>query len=87
MADRAETVIARGRTVVTAAVLKKRLEFTAIVSTNDTITLSELTTINSAHLAKQSDGSEISCSIAGNVITVAGLGLTDVPIIGFAIGV
>ena len=87
MADRPETVIARGDLVVTAAVLKKRLEFTATVSTNDTITLGDLSTINSAHLAKQSDGSEVTCTVATNVITVTGVGLTDIPVVGFAIGV
>jgi len=87
MADRPETVVERGDVVVTPAVVKKRLVFEATVSTNDTITLGDLSTINSAHLAKKSDGSEVTCTIATNVITVTGAGLTDVAVVGFAIGV
>ena len=87
MADRDETVVERGDVVVTPAVVKKRLVFEATVSTNDTITLGDLTTINSAHLAKKSDGSEVTCTIATNVITVTGAGLTNVAVVGFAIGV
>jgi len=87
MADRDETVVERGDVVVTPAVVKKRLVFEATVSTNDTITLGDLTTINSAHLAKKSDGSEVTCTIATNVITVTGAGLTDIAVVGFAIGV
>jgi len=86
MVERAETVIERGDIVVTAAVLKKRLVFEATVSTDDTITLGDLSAINSAHLAKKSDGSEVTCTIATNVITVTGAGLTNVPVVGFAIG-
>jgi len=87
MVERTETVIERGDIVVTAAVLKKRLVFEATVSTDDTIKLGDLTTVHSAHLAKKSDGSEVTCTVATNVITVTGAGLTDVPVIGFAIGV
>ena len=86
MADRPETVIERGDIVVTSATLKKRLVFEATVSTDDTITLGDLTAINSAHLAKKSDGSEVTCTIATNVITVTGAGLTNVAVVGFAIG-
>ena len=87
MADRPETVVERGTVVVTEAVLKKRLVFEATVSTDDTITLGDLTTINSAHLAKKSDGSEVACTTATNMITVTGVGLTNVPVVGFAVGV
>jgi len=86
MADRPETVIERGDIVVAAATLKKRLVFEATVSTDDTITLGDLTAINSAHLAKKSDGTEVTYTIATNVITVTGAGLTNVPVVGFAIG-
>jgi len=86
-ADRPENVVERGEVVVTPAVVKKRLVFEAIVSTDDTITLGDLSTINSAHLAKKSDGSEVACTILTNVITVTGVGLTDIPVVGFAIGV
>jgi len=87
MADRSETVVERGDIVVAAATLKKRLVFEATVSTNDTVTLGDLGTINSAHLAKKSDGSEVTCTIATNVITVTAVGLTDIAVVGFAIGV
>jgi len=87
--DRTETVVDRDLIIVTetAAITKKRIVFEATVSTSDTITLDDMTTINSAHLAKKSDGTEVTCTIATNVITVTQAGLTNVAIVGFAIGV
>jgi len=89
LVDRTETVVDRNEIIVTqtAATTKKRIVFEATVSTSDTITLDDMTTINSAHLAKKSDGSEITCTIATNVITVTQAALTNVAIVGFAIGV
>ena len=83
--DRAEIVIEKGKIIVTEASVKTRLIFEATVSKDDTITLADLSTINSAHLAKKSDGSEISCTVATNVITVTGTA-TNILVIGFAIG-
>jgi len=87
MTVRSAKVVERGTIVVTEATLKKREVFETKVSTDDTIPLGDFTTINSAHLAKKSDGSEVTCTIATNVITVTGAGLTDVDVVGFAIGV
>jgi len=86
MVDRAETVTSSRRVIVTDAVEKKVIEFEATVSTDNTITLNDLTTINGAALLKKSDGSAVTCTVATNIITVTAASLTDVPVIGEAIG-
>jgi hypothetical protein len=86
VADRTEVVEASKVVIVTDAVTKKVLQISTSVSTNDTITLSDLTTINGAALLKRSDGSAVSCTVATNVITVTQATLTDIPIVGIAIG-
>jgi len=53
-------------------------------STNDTITLSDYTTILGCCLMKN-DGSSIAHSISGNVITITEAGLSSVDLNGFAI--
>ena len=83
--DRAETVVSRREFVKTVEVRKKIIEFEATVSTNDTVTIGEVTTVASAHLAKKSDSSEVTCTVATNVITVTGTGLTNVDIVGVAV--
>lgn len=87
VADRKETVESSKVVTITDATTKKVLQFEATVSTDDTITLSDLTTINGAALLKRSDGSAITCTVATNVITVTQAATTDVPIVGIAIGV
>ena len=83
--DRAETIVHRSEYIKTVQVVKKRLEFEATVSTNDTITIGDVAAVGSAHLAKKSDGSEVTCSVATNVITVTGAGLTNIDVIGYAV--
>jgi hypothetical protein len=76
--------------VVTEAITKKRMVFEVAnpgVSTDDTVTLGDFTTIASVHLCKKSDGAEIACTKATNVITVTEAALTNVAAIGFAVGV
>jgi len=87
VADRAETITSSREAIITAATTKKVLTFEATVSTDDTITLSDLTTINGAALLKRSDGSAATCTVATNVITVTQAALTDVVIVGIAVGV
>jgi phosphotransferase system IIA component len=84
--DRAETVTSSKQTVVTAAVEKKYITFEAIVSTDDTITLGDFTTVLGAALLKKADGSAITCTVATNVLTVTQATTTNVPIVGFAYG-
>jgi hypothetical protein len=84
--DRAETVTASKQTVVTAAVEKKYITFEATVSTDDTITLADFTTVLGAALLKKSDGTDISCTVATNVLTVTQATTTNVPVVGFAYG-
>ena len=86
MTDVAEIVTSLKQTVVTAAVEKKYMTFEATVSTDNTITLGNLTDILGAALFKKSDGSVVTFTETTNVITVTSAGLTNVPIVGFAYG-
>lgn len=86
VADRAETVTSNRQTILTAASTKQIIVFEATVSTNDTITLSDITTITGAALLKRSDGSAVTCTVATNVITVTQATLTDAVVEGIAIG-
>jgi len=86
MVDRQETVTSSKQTVVTAAVEKKYITFEATVSTNDTITLGDLSDILGAAVLKKSDGSAVTFTEATNVITITQAALTDVPVVGFAYG-
>jgi len=72
--------------IVTAATVKKNLTFAATVTTNDTIPIVDVTTLLGASLMKTADGTAVTCTIATNVITVTGAGLTDVPVLGTAYG-
>ena len=84
MTVRGYTPLSKTEYTKTALVKKKIIDFDSIVSTSDTIPISELTALGSAHLAKKSDGSEVTCTVATNIITVTGAGLTDIAIVGSA---
>jgi hypothetical protein len=86
VADRAETLTTSKEVIVTAATVKKFLTFEATVSTNDTITIQDLTTLLGAALMKRADGTACTCTIATNVITVTQAALTDAPVLGMAYG-
>jgi len=86
MVDRAETVKSSRQIIITQAVTKKIIDFDATVSTNDTITVSDLAAVNGATLMKQADGTAVTCTVAANIITVTQATLTDVPVVGEAIG-
>jgi hypothetical protein len=86
MAVRTATSTSLKQTVVTPAVEKKYETFETPVSTDDTIPRGNFTTLAYAKLCKKSDGSDVTCTTATNVITVTGAGLTDVPVVGFAYG-
>jgi hypothetical protein len=86
LTDRAETVTSSKQTVVTPAVEKKYVTFEATVSTDDTITIGDLASILFATIVAKSDGAEMDCSVATNVITVTQVGATDEPVVGFAYG-
>jgi hypothetical protein len=84
MTVRGYTPLSRVKYTKTAQVQKGVVDFETTVTTNDTIPISEFTALASAHLAKKSDGSEVTCTVATNVITVTGAGLTDIPVVGSA---
>ena len=86
MADRSETVTSSKQTIVTAATEKKYITFEATVSTDDTITLGDLADILYVKLCKKSDGSDVACTEATNVVTVTQAATTNVPVVGFAYG-
>jgi len=69
------------------APVKKYMFFTAEdVTTADTITLSELTSIDIAYLIDRSAGSAVTFTNATNVITITGA-YADIDIVGIAVGV
>jgi len=63
--------------------------YTVQVSLNDTVTLSDFaddSALKKAVLMKESDGSEVTCSVANNVVTVTGSG-TNMNCVLFAFGI
>jgi hypothetical protein len=86
LADRPETVTSSKQTVVTPSVEKKYITFEAEVSTDNTVTLGNLTSILYVKVCKKSDGADVTCDKATNIVTITGVGLTDVPVVGFAYG-
>ena len=86
MGEISETVTGSKTTVVTAATEKKYITFEATVSTDDTITLGDLTDILGAAVFKKSDGSSVTFTEATNVITITQAALTNVAVVGFAYG-
>ncbi len=75
------------QTEVTAAVTKKYVTVEAkAINTSDTITINELSTILGNAFFKKSDGSSVTTTVAGNVITVTSVGLTSVDLVGFVYG-
>jgi hypothetical protein len=81
MTARGYTAISKTQYTKTALVEKKVLVVEATVSTNDTVPISELTAVASAHVAKKSDASEVTCTVATNIVTITGAALTDVPVV------
>lgn len=86
MVDCPETVTSNRQAIITAATTKQIVTFEATVSTDKTITLSDLTTVNGAVLLKRSDGSAVTCTVATNVITITQASLTDIVVVGIAVG-
>ena len=71
---------------VRQALVRKSLFFTAEdVSTDDTITLGDLTTINDTYLIDRAAGTAVTFSKATNVITITG-SYSDVDVVGIAVG-
>jgi len=87
MVDRAEYVISLETIVVTEAVTKKEMKFRVPqISTGDTVTLNNFTTIAGAYLCKESDGATVAFTKAANVLTVTEAALTNIPVRGYAYG-
>jgi hypothetical protein len=87
MVDVAESVKLLESFVVTEAVKKIRGIFEATVSTTNTVTLDDLTTIANALISKKSDGSNVAFTKATNVLTITEAAQTNVPVTIFAVGV
>ena len=84
MTVRGYTPLSRTKYVRTTEVKKGIVDFESTVTTSDTIPISEFTAIAGAMLRKKSDNSAVTCTVATNVITVTGVGLTDEPVVGSA---
>ena len=87
LTDVAERASQLGSFLVTSEVRRKFVPFEApAVNTSDTITISDLTTIQDVALVKKSDGTVCTRTFATNVITVTQT-LAAVDLVGVAIGV
>ena len=84
-ADRSEVVIIKQEPVTTTS-LKKYVCFDVTMSTNDTVTIADLSSIDSASLVNLTDGLEDTCTIATNVVTLTQSGITNVRYVGLAVG-
>jgi len=79
MVDRTETII--------AIVTKYRyVTFEVTMSTSDTVTLPQFTTIQGVALFALNDGLEDTATISGNVVTLTQSGETDQAYVGIAVG-
>jgi hypothetical protein len=85
MVVRTATIVGTKEIVHTAAVMKRRIDFEATVSLNDTVVIADIATLLNAAIFKKADGAAITCTVATNVITVTGAS-TDAAIIGVAYG-
>ena len=82
MADQAETTIALiAQSTGTGAGL-----FTATVTSNDTVTLSNFTDVLNVYVVRLSDNSEATATVATNVVTITQAGLVTDKILIFAQG-
>ncbi|MCJ7506343.1 hypothetical protein MUP05_07755 [Candidatus Bathyarchaeota archaeon] len=84
MTVRGYTPLSRVKYTRTAQVQKGVVDFESIVSTNDTIPISEYTAIAGAMLRNKSDNTVVTCTVATNIITVTQATLTDEPVVGSA---
>ena len=84
MTVRGYTPLSRVKYTRTAQVQKGVVDFESILSTNDTIPISEYTAIAGAMLRKKSDNTVVTCTVATNIITVTQATLTDEPVVGSA---
>ena len=80
-------MVDRSIELVTRQKLIRYITFEGEVSTSDTITLNDFSSISNAALFKLSDGSSVTYTKATNVITITTISLTDEKIFGVAIGV
>jgi hypothetical protein len=81
-----KTVSSSKKIVVTPATEKKYVVFEATVSTGETVTIGEMASVAYAKCCKVADGTDVTCTIATNVITITQASLTDASIIGWAYG-
>jgi len=84
MTVRGYTPLSRTKYTRTAQVQKGIVDFESIVTTNDTIPISEYAAISGATLRKKSDNTVVTCTVATNIITVTQAALTDEPVVGSA---
>ncbi len=74
----------KGQTVTD---LKSYFVFEATAAKDDTITITGLTTINYCKICKLSDGSDVSNTVSGNVITITQNPFASALVVGMAVGV
>lgn len=84
MTDRTETIVHRGK--LGAVGLRYVVCEVIAASTNDTITIGEMTDITSANAWRLDTGAVLTCTDATNVVTITSAALTNVPVVVLATG-
>jgi len=80
MADRELNIITRQKTI-------RYVVFDSEISTDDTLTISDFSSITAFALFKLSDGSSVTATKSTNVLTITTVSLTDEKVIGIVIGI
>ena len=79
MTDQTETVISKGSPV-------RYVLFEVTLTTSDTVTIGDLSTIQDCALFNLADGLEDTATISGNIITLTQTGITNGKYVGIAVG-
>jgi len=79
MTDKTETVVARGSAY-------RWIVFEVTLSTNETVTIDDLSTVQDAALFALDDGLKDTATVSGNVITLTQAGVTNKKYVGIAVG-
>jgi len=84
LADRAETVVYRGK--LGAVGLRYVVCEVIAVTTNDTVTIGEMTDITVAVAFRLDTGAALTCTDATNVVTITTAAITNIPALVVATG-
>ena len=79
-------MVDRTEIIVTKAQKYRYILFEVVMSSNDTVTIADLTTITDVALINLADGLEDTATISGNIITLTEAGVTNTHFVGIVVG-